>query len=143
MKVKVRLTGVYAQYIGWSEADMDLADGARLSDLLADLAERAGEHGRLFFDAQTGFPSLHILTVVNGAASPGRTVLHAGDVVTLVPPAAGGCSLPQVRPAPEWGRLSSLPLAPGQTFQSASQGSDERLPGGGHLDTPRIVCWEE
>jgi molybdopterin converting factor small subunit len=90
MNVRVRLTGIYAQYIGWSEAEMELADGARLSDLLATLAEQAGEHGQMFFDAETGFPSLHVLTVVNGAASPGRTVLHAGDVVTLVPPAAGG-----------------------------------------------------
>jgi len=118
---------------------MDLADGARLSDLLASLAEQAGEHGYLFFDAQTGFPSLEVLTVVNGAASPGRTVLHDGDVVTLIPPAAGGCQVPQVRPARGWGRLSSLPMVPRQPGKSAPQGPGQQLPHGGCLGMPRIL----
>ncbi|MBI4771887.1 MAG: MoaD/ThiS family protein [Chloroflexi bacterium] len=91
MKVRVRLTGILSQYVGWTEAEMTLADGASLSDLLAILAEQAGEYGEMFFEKQTGFPALDILTVVNGAASPGTTVFHAGDVVTLMPPAVGGC----------------------------------------------------
>lgn len=91
MKVKVRLTGIYAQYVGWTEAESELADGASLSHLLAILADQAGEQGEMFFEKQTGFPALDILTVVNGAASPGTTVLHEGDVVTLMPPAVGGC----------------------------------------------------
>lgn len=91
------MTSIYTQYVGWSEVEMELSDGARLSGLLAVLAEQAGEHGNVFFDAQTGFPSLEILTVVNGAASPGRTVLRDGDVVTLMPPMAGGCHASQGR----------------------------------------------
>ena len=91
MKIKIRLTGIYAQYLGWTKAEMALADGASLSDLLAILGEQAGQQGEKFFEKQTGFPALDIITVVNGAASPGTTVLHEGDVVTLMPPAVGGC----------------------------------------------------
>lgn len=90
MKVKTRLTGIFAQYVGWSEAELELAEGTTLSELLALLAAQAGEHGEMFVEADTGFPSHNVLTVVNGAAAPGRTVLVVGDVVTLMPPAGGG-----------------------------------------------------
>ena len=90
MRVKTRCAGVCAQYVGWAGTELGLGGGTTVSDLRGLLAAQAGGHGEMVVGADTGFPSQNGLTVGNGAAAPGRTVLQVGDVVTLMPPAGGG-----------------------------------------------------
>jgi len=71
-------------FASWSDAlgpqvDVDLPDGARVSDLLAALGERAG-----------GKSLPRPVVAVNQRYARPDAVIAAGDEVAIIPPVAGG-----------------------------------------------------
>jgi sulfur-carrier protein len=93
MKLHVRYTAQLRAAMGLDEEEVDLPEGANLEALLAHLASKhADAASHLVTDAGQVRPSL--LVVVNDAAAApadaADTELQPGDVVTLLPPIAGG-----------------------------------------------------
>lgn len=93
MKLRVQYMAQLRAVIGQAEEAVELPEGTRLSELLAHLAathEKARSH--LVTDRGHARPSL--LIVVNEAAVSAReaeaAVLRPNDVITLLPPIAGG-----------------------------------------------------
>jgi sulfur carrier protein ThiS len=79
--------------LGHSEEDMELPEGSTLADLLRRLADRRRDaETHLLTPEREPRPSL--LIVVNDAAVSAREAatvqLNPGDIVTLLPPIAGG-----------------------------------------------------
>ena len=93
MKLLVQYMAQLRPAVGQLEEQVDLPEGSRLADLLRHLAVNHPEARPHLLDA-TGQMRLSLLAVLNGAAAPAgeasAMVLHAGDVVTLLPPIAGG-----------------------------------------------------
>lgn len=94
MKVQVRYTAQLRAVVGRSDEEVELPEGVTLRELLVHLARRSDREAasHLVTEAEQVRPSL--LVVVNDAAAPAgvaaATTLQAGDVVTLMPPIAGG-----------------------------------------------------
>ena len=94
MKLHVRYTAQLRAAMGLDEEDVELPEGASLETLLRSVAEHHGGEAasHLLTDAGQVRPSL--LVVVNDAAAApadaAATKLRPGDVVTLLPPIAGG-----------------------------------------------------
>jgi molybdopterin converting factor subunit 1 len=81
MKIKILLFGVLKDVVGRPDETLDLADGTRVSDVIAHYSKE--------FDRFKGLvPSLAI-AVNQEYASLDRT-LHDGDEVGLLPPVSGG-----------------------------------------------------
>jgi molybdopterin converting factor subunit 1 len=80
MNVRVLLFASAADAAGRSEVNLDLPDGARVSDVLAELSRLV--HGR----ALASRP----MVAVNARYAAPDTVLAAGDEVAVIPPVAGG-----------------------------------------------------
>ena len=78
MRVSVRLNGPMASLLG-PRRELELADGARVSDLLGTLAELAGV---------AGVPGLAVS--IDGAIVDGARPLAEGDQVAVLAPVAGG-----------------------------------------------------
>lgn len=93
MKLRVQYMAQLRTAAGCSEEVVELPDTARLSDLLHHLAMTYHD-ARSHFMTDTGQPRPSLLIVVNEAAVSAReaeaTMLHPNDVVTLLPPIAGG-----------------------------------------------------
>jgi MoaD family protein len=93
MKLRLQYMAQLRAAVGQSEEAVEMLDGGRLSDLLSHLADRHAA-ARSHFVTDTGQPRPSLLIVVNETAIPAReaatTELHANDVVTLLPPIAGG-----------------------------------------------------
>ncbi len=93
MKLRVQYMAQLRTVIGRAEEFIELPDGSRLSDVLVQLSARHGD-ARSHLLTETGQPRPSLLIVVNEAAVPARnaatTELHSNDVVTLLPPIAGG-----------------------------------------------------
>lgn len=93
MKLRVQYMAQLRTVVGRSEEAIELADAARLSELLAHLAVIHSE-ARSHFVTETGQARPSLLIVINESAVSAReastTVLHANDTVTLLPPIAGG-----------------------------------------------------
>lgn len=93
MKLRVQYMSQLRTVVGRSEEAVELPDTARLSELLAHLAAAHSE-ARSHFVTETGQARPSLLIVVNESAVSAReaatTVLHSNDVVTLLPPIAGG-----------------------------------------------------
>jgi molybdopterin synthase catalytic subunit len=92
MQVTVRLFAMLRERAGASEMTLDLPEGARVSDALAEL------HG-----LAEGLPL--VMAVNREYADPAR-VLDAGDELALIPPVSGGAT----RAAP-WVRVTEEPLS--------------------------------
>lgn len=93
MNVRVQYMAQLRTVVGQAEELIELPDGSRLSDVLAQLASRH-DVARSHLVTETGQPRPSLLIVVNEAAVPTRdaatTELQSNDVVTLLPPIAGG-----------------------------------------------------
>ena len=93
MKLRVQYTAQLRTAVGRAEEDVELPEGSTLSELLAHLATRGRDVAvHLVTDVGAAQPSL--LMAVNSAAVPAHaaaaTPIKCGDVVTLMPPIAGG-----------------------------------------------------
>lgn len=80
MTVKVLLFASYADALGQGELTLDMADGARVDDIVKRVRELAGG---------AALPPAPLLAVNAVYAAPGQTVSH-GDEVAIIPPVAGG-----------------------------------------------------
>lgn len=78
MRVSVRLNGPMATLLG-PRRELELADGARVSDLLRTLADQAGV---------TGTPGLAVS--IGGTIVDAARPLADGDQVAVLAPVAGG-----------------------------------------------------
>lgn len=76
MLVRVRLFAQLRERAGRGEVELELADGARVSDAIGALA-----------DVAAGLP---VVMAVNRTYAPADTVLRAGDELALIPPVSGG-----------------------------------------------------
>src|SRR3954462_2769811 len=76
MEVTVRLFAMLRERAGASEVTLELPDGARVSDALAELR-----------DIAEGLP---LVMAVNREYAAEDQVLDAGDELALVPPVSGG-----------------------------------------------------
>ena len=76
MKVTVQLFAMLRERAGASQVVLDLPDGARVRDALAELG-----------DAAAGLP---LVLAVNREYAHDDLVLEAGDEVALIPPVSGG-----------------------------------------------------
>ena len=95
MKITVRSIGLIKMLLGDAELEVELPDGAKVTDLLAHLREEKGERFSPFAvepKEQSAHAPLRVM--INGrdiAALEGRhTVLEEGDDVLMFFPIAGG-----------------------------------------------------
>ncbi len=93
MKLRVQYMAQLRAVIGYGEQLVELPEASRISDLLVQLAaQHPAARSHLVTESNQPRPSL--LIVVNDAAVSSRdaaaTSLQPNDVVTLLPPIAGG-----------------------------------------------------
>ncbi len=93
MKLRVQYMAQLRAVVGRAEEEIELSEGGSLADLLNQLATTyVAASSHFVTEARQARPSL--LIVVNDSAVSARetaaTVLHSNDVVTLLPPIAGG-----------------------------------------------------
>ena len=91
MKLRVEYMAQLRAAAGCTHHEVELTLGNTLADLLAHLAASLAE-ARSHFLTSSGQIQPSLLVVVNGAAVGARdgVTLKDGDVVTLLPPIAGG-----------------------------------------------------
>ena len=93
MRLKVQYMAQIRTAVGRGDEDVEVLKGCCLADLLNHLANIHGA-ARSHLVTETGHVRPSLLVVVNDSAVPARnaatTELHANDVVTLLPPIAGG-----------------------------------------------------
>jgi molybdopterin synthase catalytic subunit len=92
VQVTVRLFAMLRERAGASEVVLELPDGARVSDALAELSGLAGE--------------LPLVMAVNREYAREEQPLAAGDELALIPPVAGGDTL-----SSPWVRVTEEPLS--------------------------------
>jgi molybdopterin converting factor small subunit len=94
MKLRVQYTGQLSTAAGRSEEELELTGPTSLAGLLSDLAARLGERAAAHLTMAGGRLPCGLIIVVNGSAVAGpraaERLLQPGDVVTLLPPIAGG-----------------------------------------------------
>jgi molybdopterin converting factor small subunit len=94
MTLRVQYMGQLRTAAGRSEDEIDLREPTDLASLLAGLADRLDQAGSHHLVSATGQIQCGLLIVVNGAAvaahQAATTTLRPGDVITLLPPIAGG-----------------------------------------------------
>jgi sulfur-carrier protein len=94
MTVKVHYTGQLRTALGRSEDDFEVAQPLSLPGLLEAVAVRVGDEAARHVVTPRGDVPPGLIVVVNGgaiaAARFGEVVLKPGDVITLLPPIAGG-----------------------------------------------------
>jgi MoaD family protein len=80
--------------IGRAEEELEFPEGSSVAHLLVELAARHGEETSPHLITSAGEPQRGLLAIVNDRAVAGPstlvTVLQHGDVITLMPPIAGG-----------------------------------------------------
>lgn len=76
MRVHVRLFAGLRERAGADHVEVELADGARVADALAQLRELTGASS--------------VVMAVNREYAPGEQVLLPGDELALIPPVSGG-----------------------------------------------------
>jgi molybdopterin synthase catalytic subunit len=79
VKVSIRLFAGLRERAGRDELELDLPDGARVADALAQVQHLA--------------PGVSLVLAVNREYADGDVVLHAGDELAVVPPVSGGAIL--------------------------------------------------
>ena len=94
MRLRVQYTAQLRAAAGRDEEEVDLPDGSSLGALLGHLAERLGQAAEAHGVTSSGDAHRSLLIVINDAVvAPRQTsliVLRTGDVVTFLPPVAGG-----------------------------------------------------
>jgi molybdopterin converting factor small subunit len=94
MKLHVKYTGQLRTTVGRSEEDVELAEGSNLGALLRHIAAQLGSEAAPHLVGTNDQIPHSLLVVINERAIAGHaadsTVLHESDVVTLLPPIAGG-----------------------------------------------------
>jgi molybdopterin converting factor subunit 1 len=90
MKVRVRLFAILRERAGTDAVELDLPEGARVSDALERLDHLAG--------------GLSLVMAVNREYADADAALAAGDELALIPPVSGGGGGPHAR-------ISSEPLS--------------------------------
>jgi MoaE-MoaD fusion protein len=90
MEVTVRLFAMLRERAGASELTLELPDGARVEDALAELSDLAA-----------GLP---LVMAVNREYAESERVLDPGDELALIPPVSGGATIP-------WARVTDEPLS--------------------------------
>ena len=88
MRVSVKLLGYLRIDLGQKEVDLELPEGASISDGLVRLVEELGPAASRALVRPAG--GYNVLFGLNGRAVEPSTPLSDGDVVTLFPPSAGG-----------------------------------------------------
>ena len=88
-KVKVRLFHELRETIGQSELEIE---ANTLSDVVESLINRQGSLKELFFDTKGSIRGYTLFYVNNKVQNPPNLAmkLNDGDLVLLIPPAAGG-----------------------------------------------------
>jgi MoaD family protein len=93
MKVRVQYTAQLRTALGRPEDEVELREGSNLAELLEHLTVKLDGAAAHLVSAD-GRIHRSLLVVVNDAALPSHdasnTRLRSGDVVTLLPPIAGG-----------------------------------------------------
>src|SRR5215218_3687961 len=79
VKVSIRLFAGLRERAGRDELELDLPDGARVADALAQVQHLA--------------PGVSLVLAVNREYADADVVLHAGDELAVVPPVSGGAVL--------------------------------------------------
>jgi molybdopterin converting factor subunit 1 len=79
MRVQVLFFGVLKESFGRDSEQVELAEGARVADLVARYEERSARWTR------------SIAVAVNREYARPEEVLREGDEVALLPPVSGGC----------------------------------------------------
>jgi molybdopterin synthase catalytic subunit/molybdopterin converting factor small subunit len=79
VKVSIRLFAGLRERAGQDELELDLPDGARVADALAEVQHLA--------------PGVSLVLAVNREYADCDVVLHAGDELAVVPPVSGGAVL--------------------------------------------------
>jgi molybdopterin synthase catalytic subunit len=95
MRVRVRLFAILRERAGTGAVDLDLPEGARVSDALERLDHLAG--------------GLSLVMAVNREYADADAPLAAGDELALIPPVSGGAGRPHARISA--GPLSLVDLA--------------------------------
>ena len=90
MQVTVRLFAQLRERAGSAEVSVELPDGARVSDALAELGGLVGD--------------LPVVMAVNREYADGDAPLAPGDELALIPPVSGGEGVP-------WARVTREPLS--------------------------------
>jgi molybdopterin synthase sulfur carrier subunit len=94
--IKVNIVGSAASIFGRRSYEMDARKGMTLRDLLTRLSLDTGPgYAENVYDRVTGRMNEHISVFVNSREARSLrgpdTPLEPGDVVTIMPPMAGGC----------------------------------------------------
>ncbi len=94
--IKVNMVGSAATVFGRRSCEIDALPGMTLRDLLVRLSREGGPGFReKVYDRETGKMNEHITVFVNSREARSLlgpdTPLEPGDLVTIMPPMAGGC----------------------------------------------------
>jgi molybdopterin converting factor subunit 1 len=81
LRVRTLFFASYRDLLGVSQMDVDVADGATVSELVSELRGRGGR-----FESLPAQPAV----AVNRSYSPHDLALAPGDEVAFIPPVAGG-----------------------------------------------------
>jgi sulfur-carrier protein len=95
-KIKVDIIGAAAEVFGRRSCEIGARPGMTIRDLLTELARDAGPGFReKVYDRETDKMNEHLTVFVNSREARSLrgpdTILERGDVVTIMPPMAGGC----------------------------------------------------
>jgi sulfur-carrier protein len=95
-KIEIEIIGAAAEVFGRRSCKIDAWPGMTLRDLLAGLARDAGPGFReKVYDGETDKMNEHLSVFVNSREARSLhgldTPLERGDVITIMPPMAGGC----------------------------------------------------
>jgi molybdopterin converting factor small subunit len=94
MKLRVQYMGQLRTVAGKCEEEIELPDESSLAVVFHHLAQRLGREAAAHLFARPGEAHRSLLIVVNDSAvcvrDAAATALQCGDVITLLPPIAGG-----------------------------------------------------
>ncbi len=94
MKIRVQYKGQLRTALNCGEEEIELPDGSTVASLLSNLSQRHADTKTQQLLIASGRTPTSLLIVVNDTAISAHqfsaAMLYAGDVVTLLPPIAGG-----------------------------------------------------
>jgi MoaD family protein len=94
MRLRVQYTAQLRTVVGRAEEEIELPEGSSLAELLAHVASEMCRDAAGYLIAPGGGLQPSLLVAVNNRAISTREALavpiYSGDVVTLLPPIAGG-----------------------------------------------------
>ncbi|OPY25387.1 MAG: ThiS family protein [Methanocella sp. PtaU1.Bin125] len=94
-RIRVNIIGAAATVFDRKSCEADARPGMRLRDLLAGLSDSAGpDYKEKVYDRDTGKINEYLAVFINAREARSLqgpdTILKDGDVVTIMPPMAGG-----------------------------------------------------